>query len=342
MEKFLLGGYTRRTNKGVWTVALNEEIGKLEQLTLLSEIDSPTYLTRVGNFFFTVEKEEDWAGVSLYLQEENTVSKITSTFTQGVNPPCYVSYDVKRELLFNANYHGGFFEIAKMTDEGLELVDVIEHEGSSIHDSQKSPHVHYVQVDRKDEYLLVCDLGIDAVLTYQMHTDDTVSLLHTYKTPAGFGPRHLVEHPNLPLVYILGELSSQIQVCHYENGQLEAMQLISMLPETHQTFNAGAAIRISSDGRFLYASNRGHDSIVVYQVLANGLLELVEIVNTTGKTPRDFNFSVSENYIVVGHQDDDVLALFKRDKVTGQLTLADNTLKCPECVCVVNAGVRVD
>lgn len=336
MEKFLLGGYTKRENKGISSVELNTETEKLENLKLEVEIASPTYLTKVGDFFFSIEKEDNWAGIALFQQTDQRFEKVANAMTEGVNPPCYVSYDKKRQLVFNANYHGGFFEVIKITDNGLELIDAIEHTGHSVHDNQKSAHVHYVQVDRKGDYLLVCDLGIDEVLTYQFNTDDTVELYATHKTPAGFGPRHLVEHPTLPIVYIVGELSSQIQVCQYKNGKFEEKQLISMIPDDHQTFNGAAAIRISSDGKFVYASNRGHDSIVVYKVLEDGQLELIEFVKTTGKTPRDFNFNKSEDFIVVGHQDDDVLALFKRDAQTGKLTLVDNTQKAFECVCVEN------
>ncbi|MBF0780391.1 MULTISPECIES: lactonase family protein [unclassified Granulicatella] len=335
METLVLGGYTRDTNKGISTVVLDTEQGKLHDVILQAEVNSPTYLEAIGDFVFTVVKEDDWAGIGLFEKEETGYRQITTALTKDVNPPCYVSFDRQRQLVYSANYHQGFFEITQLTDEGLEIVDSVQHEGSSIHDNQKSAHVHYVQMDRANECLLVCDLGTDEVYTYRILEDNTAQEVARYNSAKGFGPRHLVQHPSLPIIYIIGELSNEIDICAYQNGILTHIETVSLLPDTYTEWSGAAAIRISQDGRFVYASNRGHNSIVVYKVLETGLLEVVEWVNTRGHIPRDFNFNRTQEFIIVGHQEDGVLALFKRDHQTGKLTYLDQKI-APECVCVAS------
>lgn len=334
MEKLLLGGYTRRDNKGISSVLLNTEMKKLENVKREAVIESPTYLATVGDFVFSIAKEDEWAGIALYENTADGLQEVATAMTQGVNPPCYVSFDTKRQLAFNANYHQGFFQVIKIDDEGLDIVNDVQHDGSSVHDNQQGPHVHYVQVDKKSEYLLVCDLGTDGVYVYDVDNDGGVELHSRYATKAGFGPRHLVEHPTQPLIYIIGELSNEIDVCRYENGELTFVDRVSLLPEGYTEWSGAAAIRISNDGKFVYASNRGHDSITVFEVQENGTLKAIQWVATEGKTPRDFNFNQTQDFIICGHQDDDVLSLFERNKETGLLTLCDKTAVAHECVCV--------
>lgn len=333
METLVLGGYTREQNRGISTVDLDTQQGKLLNVSLRAEVDSPTYLEAIGDFVFAVVKEDDWAGVGLFEKQGQSYVKITSAVTQGVNSPCYVSFDRQRQLVYSANYHQGFFEITQLTDEGLEIVDSVQHEGNSVHENQKSSHVHYVKMDLANQFLLVCDLGTDEVYTYRVLEDYTAQEVARYQTSKGFGPRHLVQHPTMPIVYIVGELSNEINVCSYVQGKLTHLETVSLLPEDYTEWSGAAAIRMSADGRFVYASNRGHDSLVVYRVLETGRLEVVEWVNTRGKLPRDFNFNTTQEFIIVGHQADGVLTLFKRNSENGKLTYLDQTI-APECVCV--------
>ena len=136
---------------------------------------------------------------------------------------------------------------------------------------------------------------------------------------------------------MFGELSSDVEVLAYDAaaGTFSLLQVITTIPEEHTGFNGGAAIRISADGKFLYASNRGHDSLVVYAVSEDGeTLSLVEYVPTEGNIPRDFNLDPSGQFVIVAHQDSDNLTLFERDAETGKLTLLQKDVYAPECVCV--------
>ena len=149
------------------------------------------------------------------------------------------------------------------------------------------------------------------------------------------GARHIVFHNHYKIAYLICELNSTIEVLIYDGvGQFEHLQTISTLPEGFEDFNGTAAIRLSADGKFLYGSNRGHDSIAVYQILADGSLQLVEITPTKGKNPRDFNITPDQNYLIAVHQDSDNATVFKRDPETGRLTEISHDFYVPEAVCV--------
>ena len=185
------------------------------------------------------------------------------------------------------------------------------------------------------KWIVVCDLGIDTVFTYK-RTEEGLEEVTQYKTKAGSGPRHLAFHSTLPIAYLICELDATVEVLSYdkENGTFTNLDKIALMTEDQQAW--GGAIRITRDGRFLYASNRGFDALYTFSVDAtSGLLTLVQTVDSYGSVPRDFHLSYDEAYIVVGHQESDNLTLFKRDLETGQLTLLQKDFYAPEVVCVV-------
>lgn len=335
-----LGSYTKRESKGVHKITLDTENKKLVDYTLIAEVDSPTYLTfsTNKNKMYTISKGEEGGGITSFsLAGDGTYKKIASNHSEKV-PPCYISLDEENQLLFTASYHGGYLSVYKEQADGtIELVDRAQHEGSGPHENQGSPHVHYTDYSPDNKYLMVCDLGTDEVYSYTVSEVGKLKEVSRYKAKAGTGPRHLVFHPNGTTVYLLGELSSEIEVLEYnkDNGSLTYRNRISTLPDSHTTFNSGAAIRVTQDGKYVYASNRGHDSIAVFEIVdADDSLSLIEYVSSEGNTPRDFNFAPGERFLVVGHQDSDHLTLFERDDITGKLTLVEKDIYAPECVCI--------
>ncbi|MDE1549004.1 lactonase family protein [Jeotgalibaca caeni] len=336
-----LGSYTKRESKGVHQITLDAEKKELKDYRLIAEVESPTYLTFSSDkeTMYTISKEDEGAGITSFTKEtDGTYTKKASNSSEAV-PPCYISLDEANGLLFTASYHKGYVSVYKEQSDGsITLADRVQHEGSSTHENQDAPHVHYTEYSPDRKYLMVCDLGTDEVYSYTVSEDGKLTESSRYKAKPGTGPRHLVFHPNGTTVYLLGELSSEVEVLSYnkEDGSLTYQDRISMIPESHTSFNGGAAIRITKDGKYVYASNRGHDSIVVYEVSdLDDRLSLVEYVPTEGNTPRDFNFAPGERYLIVGHQDSDNLTLFERDDLTGKLTLVQKDVHAPECVCVL-------
>lgn len=339
IKKILLGTYTKRKSKGVYSIELDTEKKTLGDIHLEAEVGSPTYLdvSKDGTFLYTVLKNGNKGGIIALKKTDDGTYATTDVYTAEGSSPCYISYDPKRNFLYTANYHSGEISVFKTDENGaLELTDTIQHSGKSVHENQKSAHAHYFDLTPDEKYLVACDLGTDEVITYTVNDDGKLFEVDIISTAPGTGPRHIVFHPNGKLAYLFGELSSDVIALSYnsESGTLSHLQTISSIPEEHTGFNGGAAIRISKDGKFVYASNRGHNSIVIFAVQEDGTLELVDYVPTEGEIPRDFNIDPSGQFIVVGHQDSDNLTLFERNAETGKLSLLQKDVYAPEVVCV--------
>ena len=333
-----LGSYTKRESKGVHQITLDTAKNELVDYKLIAEVDSPTYITFNADksSLYTISKEEDGGGLTAFTRQEDGQYVKRYSNASEMSAPCYIALDEARNLLFTASYHAGYVSVYKETENGIELTDRVQHKGSSVHENQNAPHVHYTNYTPDKKFLMVCDLGTDGVYSYTVSDEGKLTEVSRYTAKPGSGPRHLVFHPNGKTVYLLGELSSEVEVLEYDatDGSLTYQSRIAMLPESHTGFNGGAAIRVTKDGRFVYASNRGHDSIVGYKVAEDFSLSLIEYVPTEGNIPRDFNLSPDEAHIIVGHQDSDNLTLFKRDAENGTLSLVQKDVYGPECVCI--------
>lgn len=339
IQNVLLGTYTKKDSKGIYSIQLDTENKTLDLLKEEAHIGNPTYLD--GNadlsLLFSVVKSENKGGIASFKRGDLGNYLAVDSYMEEGAPPCYVAYDADRQLVYTANYHKGEVAVFSTSFEGeLSLVDKVKHAGSSVHENQKAPHAHFFDLTPDKDFLVACDLGTDEVITYSMTMDHKLQRVSSIKMNPGTGPRHIVFHPKQPYAYVMGELSSEVVALSYDKneGHFEFIQTIPSIPKDHTDFNGAAAIRVSSDGRFLYASNRGHDSIAVYSIKDNGSLELLAYVPTEGKTPRDFNLDPSEQFIVVGHQDSDNLTLFERHKEDGTLTLLQKDVYAPEVICV--------
>lgn len=340
-QKLLLGTYTKRISKGIYSIELDEADNQLKHLKEEVQVESPTYLTGNDDYslLFSIAKSpEGFGGIKSFKKDaaSELYTEIDNVFEEGA-PPCYIAYDKTRNLVYTANYHKGEVAVYQTSSEGhLSLLDTHAHAGKSVHENQTSPHAHYFDLTPDKKFLISCDLGTDEVIMYTLNEDNKLTVSDVISVTPGTGPRHVAFHPNNRFAYVFGELSSDVIAFSYnsENGTLSPIQTISSIPKDHESFNGGAAIRVSSDGRFVYASNRGHDSIAIYKVDEDGLLSLVDYTPTEGQTPRDFNLDPSEKFVVVGHQDSDNLSLFERNAEDGSLTLLQKDVHAPEVICV--------
>ena len=331
-ETVYFGTYTRRTSQGIYKADFDTETGQLSHLKLFANEPSPTYLAFDDtNHLYTVGSKDGQGGIAAYQTDGTLLNHVVE---EGA-PHCYVSVDDKRNLVYAANYHKGQVLVYKRKEDGsLELAAMDQHSGHGPHENQASPHVHFADLT-PDKYLLTCDLGTDQVTTYDLSSEGQLTEIATYHSNPGAGPRHLVFHHHYKIAYLICELNSTIEVLIYDGvGEFERIQTISTLPEGFNDFNGTAAIRLSKDGKYLYASNRGHDSIVVYTILADGSLELLEFVPTNGKTPRDFDLTPDQEFLLVVHQDSDNVTVFKRNSENGRLAELSNDFQVPEAVCI--------
>ena len=331
-EIVYFGTYTRRTSQGIYMADFDTDTGKLSNLELFASEPSPTYLAfDQQQHLYTVGSRDDKGGIAAYKTDGTLLNHVVE---EGA-PHCYVAVDETRGLVYGANYHKGQVLVYKRKEDGsLELADKVQHTGHDPHENQASPHVHYTNLT-PDQYLVTCDLGTDEVITYDVDLEGKLTKLATYNCTPGAGARHLVFHHHFKIAYLICELNSTIEVLIYDGvGEFEQMQVISTLPDDYDDFNGTAAIRLSKDGKFLYASNRGHDSIAVYSILADGSLELLEIVPTHGKNPRDFDLTPDQEFLIAVHQDSDNATVFKRNSETGRLAELSNEFQVPEAVCI--------
>lgn len=336
IEKFYLGTYTKRKSKGIYSVELNTETKTLNNLTLEAVVNNPTYLAISHTHqLAAVSKEDDHGGLTLFNIEDGQLSRVAHHHdTTAV--PCYVAYNNSADVLLAANYHEGHVSLYKVADE-LQLLDRVQHTGSSTHANQDHAHVHFTDYTPDGRWMIVCDLGTDTVVTYQQNGDKLEEVAR-YHALEGSGPRHISFHPTLNVAYIICELNATIEVVHYDSatGTFSFMERHALTKGDEQKW--GGAIHTTSDGQFVYATNRGYDRIYVFKTDAeDGRLTLVADYSTFGSVARDFNFDATEQFIIIGHQESDNLTLYERDVTTGTLTLCERDFFAPEVVCVKQA-----
>lgn len=332
-QSIYFGTYTKKESKGIYKAQFDPETGSLSDLELVAAETNPTFIafSEKGNLY-SVGAQDGKGGIASFTADFQPLNHVVE---EGA-PLCYVSVDDKRQLVYGANYHKGQVLVYKIEGDGqLSLIDQDTHEGKGPHENQASPHVHFADLT-PDQYLITCDLGTDSLHTYEVSDQGKLTLLHHYKTAPGAGPRHLVFHPHHKIAYLINELNATIDVLFYDGmGEFEHFQTVSTLPEDYDGQKWASAIKLSADGKFLYASNRAHNSITVFEVIADGSLKLIEIVPTDGLNPRDFTLSPDQHYLIAAHQDSPNATVFKRDPATGRLSSLSHDFYVPEAVCTV-------
>ncbi|MDO4680345.1 MAG: lactonase family protein [Aerococcus sp.] len=335
METIYLGGYTRQTNQGLHTLTLDDN-GTVADTKLIIEEVNPTYFAVSSDeqHIYTLTEKDGHAGVAHYQKEDNQFVEVGRVSFLTANG-CYLSLAEEDQLLFTANYHEGKLAVIKIEADGaLTLMNITSHVGHGPHENQDRPHCHFLAPTPDGKYLLSCDLGTDAVTTYALTDDYNLQKVDNYQTEPGSGARHLAFHPTLPIVYLISELSYTVDILKYQNGSLSPVDRVATL-ESVESFNSSSAIHVSSDGKFVYVSNRGSNTLSVLEISDQGQhLTLIQTIASGGDFPRDFNFNHDESLLIVGHQKDDVITFFKRDAKTGQLEKLPQTASVSEIVCV--------
>ncbi|MFB3161355.1 lactonase family protein [Neobacillus sp. 179-J 1A1 HS] len=337
-----IGTYTKGDSEGIYSFTLDTDKRTIVDVKVAAKLENPTYLTISSNnrYLYSVVKEGDTGGLAAFsINDNGELTAINSQFSEGASP-CHVSVDSKNNYVFSTNYHKGTVESALLNQEDGSVqpaVSIFKHEGSGPDPRQEKAHTHYAGVTPDEKYLAVVELGTDALITYKVNDNGTLEKVSLLPIKAGSGPRHLAFHPNGKYAYIMTEFSSEVIALNYhpENGHFTEIQYISTLPEDFTENNQGSAIHISADGRFVYAGNRGHNSIALFQInQESGELSFVEHTSTEGDWPRDFEIDPSEKFIVASNQESSNIVLYSRDEDTGKLTLVQSDITVPHPVCV--------
>ena len=335
-ESILFGTYTKKTSTGIHRAQLDTIEKKVTDAIPYIKVENPTYLTKSDkNILYTVSKRSELGGLSAFDVTTDNPLFLNDVSAEGA-PPAYVAVDNARQLVYSSNYHKGLISISKIQADGsLSLISETANEGHGPKPEQTSSHIHFTDLT-PDNRLVVCDLGTDQLLTFDVSDDGAIKQVAEYRSAPGFGSRHIVFHKNGKLAYLAGELSSEVTLLSYNqtDGSFKEIQTLSSIPSDWDAHNGIAAIRISKDSRFLYVSNRGHNSIACYALADDGKMALIQLIPTEGDFPRDFSLNKSEEFLVVANQNTDNASLFERDSTSGKLTLLQKDISVPESVCV--------
>lgn len=346
-----IGTYTTDArSEGIYRLMLDTTSGAMRLDGVAAKSSNASYLTLHpnGRALYAVNelsefRGEEAGGVSAFSVDRATgrLSLINQESSHG-KAPCYISTDRDGRVVFVANYGGGSVtSIPLRRDGGLQTAkSVVRHQGSGPDPArQMSPHAHCILPDPANRYVLAVDLGTDAILTYRLdQRTGGISIVTTgAATKPGAGPRHLTFHPGGRYVYVVNELDSTLAAFTYDaqRGALNEVQVTAASPEGTTPNNHPADIHVAPSGRFLYVSNRGDDTIVVFAIdAATGQLNPVQTVQTGGRAPRNFVIDPSGRFLLVANQRSDLIVGFRVDTASGRLTPTGSTIEVPVPVCV--------
>jgi 6-phosphogluconolactonase len=350
-SKYLLfvGTYTDKESKGIYAYRFDPGSSQLLPLGLAAESTNPSFLTTdpSGRFLYAVNelqkyKGEASGGVSAFALDGKSglLSLLNEVPSRGADP-CYLSFDKSGHYLLAANYTGGSVAVFPVNKDGSLGAPsaFVQHSGSGPNrERQDGPHAHWIETSPDNRFALAADLGLDEIVVYRFDAKNgslTKNDPPFAKLDPGVGPRHLSFHPNGRFAYVVNELKSTITAFSYDanRGALLNLRSISALPADVSGTNDGAEIHVHPSGKFLFASNRGHDSIAVFSINPrSGELALVHDVLTQGKTPRNFEIDPTGAFLFVANQDSGNIVVFRIDPQTGKLTSTGQVLSVPSPV----------
>lgn len=346
-----IGTYTRGDSAGIYRCQLDIMTGALSQLAVAANVHNPSYLavdTARGRLFAVNEllEFEGQAGGSVSAFKLDLSSGELTLVNQVAShggAPCYLAVDPTGRFAFVANYVGGSVAVLRIEDDGAlgHAASIVCHTGSSKHpERQTAAHPHSVVLAPTNEAVFVPDLGLDKVMQYRLFHETGQLVKNEIPWAAanrGSGPRHLAFSPSGRHAYVVGELDSTITAYAYDpDGHfLRASQTVSMLADDYTGANLAADIHLTPDGRFLYASSRGHDSIASYSIdQATGHLTPLAVTPTLGSNPRGFAIDPTGTYLIVANEGSNEIVSFHIERQRGQLSPAGGKLQVPRPVCV--------
>lgn len=338
-EKLIIGTYTGEgadESKGIYLVSRDVETGSLRFDSLLTKVENPTFqvISPDGRFVYSVSETPDKGGaVFAYAIQPNNSLKLINQQPSLGKSACHVNINKDQTMLFVANYSSGVFTYYHLNPDGSisEPVDHYEYDGSGPHPNQKSSHPHQAMLSPDQKYVYVPDLGTDQIHMYVIQPyPGKIEPLEpaAFDLPPSSGPRHMTFHPDQPFAYVINELGNTVQAMNYDEGtgQLTGIGIYPTLPDDFDGISYCADIHISPDGKYLYGSNRGHNSLVIFRILPDsGKLERIGFSSVHGDWPRNFYISEDGRFVYVANQRSGNISTFSREQETGMLTLIDST-----------------
>ena len=348
------GGYTKAPDgrgDGIGIYRFDAESGQIEHVETVGGIVNPSFLavSPDGRFLYAANEGDGEGSVSAYARdpEGGALRELNRQSSQG-GGPCHVSVDHSGHYVLVANYGSGSIAALPIADDGslLPATGSIQQEGSSVNpERQEGPHAHMIASSPDGRYVFATDLGADRIFAYRLDLG-TGKLIPAggdsgARSDPGSGPRHFAFAPDGRTVYVINELGCTLTAYAYdaESGRLDPRQTLPTLPEGFDEWNLCAHVLVSPDGRFVYGSNRGHDSIAIWAVDGeSGELTLVTRASSEGKIPRNFTLDPSGAWLLVANQESDTVVVMPRDAETGLPGKPVAVADIASCSCLVFAG----
>lgn len=338
-------------SKGIYYLKLNTENGKLTPAELAAEINSPGFLALHPNgqvLYATGRVAGEASLVAYRISQTNGRSSLSLMNSQPVGDggAAHLSTDRGGKVLMSAQYGGGSIAIFPLTEDGSigPRSKLVKHEGASgvVARRQDKSHAHWVGTSPDNRFAFVPDLGLDKVAIYQLDAEQANLKFHGFgQLPPGSGPRHMTFHTGGRFIYVLNELDLSVTAFAYDvaRGRMTPFQTIPTVPvgeKAKEMFVSASEIRVHPNGRFLYAANRGHDTITAFAIDAkNGRLRFVEREPIRGSWPRNFNIDPSGKWLLAAGRDSNTLAVFAINSDTGELTYTRTMVMVPSPICVL-------
>ncbi len=350
---FYVGTYTEEgsTSKGIYAYRFDTATGEATPLGLAAETTNPSFVAPSpdGRYLYAVNEVQKYngpnsGGVSAFSIDRATgkLTFINEVASRGADP-CYIIVDKSGKHVLVANYTGGSVAVFPILAGGKlgEATAFVQHTGHGADPKrQEGPHAHSIDLSPDNRFAFVDDLGLDEVLTYKF---DASKGALTPNDPAfakldpGAGPRHFVLHPSGKFAYVVAEMQSTVTTLSvdWKTGSVQRLQTLSTLPKGFTGENDDAEVHVHPNGKFLYTSNRGHDSIVVYAIdPVKGTLTTIDDVPTQGKIPRSFEIDPTGKFLFAENEKSNNIVIFRIDDKTGRLSPTGQKLDVAEPVCV--------
>jgi 6-phosphogluconolactonase len=344
-HRLFIGTYTKSTSRGIYALTLDSSTGALGRPELAAAAPNPTFLALAPDrrVLYAVCANEGWAS-SFRVEAASLRLSPLEQNPPGKGPtPCHIGVDATGAIALAANYHLALAAAIPLGPDGkMGAPRVVSHTGKGPHPTrQSSAHVHSTYFSPDGRFAIICDLGLDRIYTYGIDRE-AVALVPGYPpfvpTAPGAGPRHFAFGKSGRTGYAINELACTIVAYAFEasTGGLVPLQTLSVLPPNYAGEATAAEVCVHPNGRFVYGSARGPDTIAVFEAdAASGALTPVETVPCGGKGPRSFAISPGGEWLVCAHQDSDTLCAFRVDSQTGRLQRIPGTVSVPMPVCVV-------
>jgi 6-phosphogluconolactonase len=347
-----VGTYTDGGSKGIYAYRFQPATGNLTPLGLVAETPNPTYLALSANhqFLYAVNEESNYRGTHSGLVSAFSIDHLNGKLTpinqvaSAGSGPCHLAVDHTGSALFVANYGSGSAASFHLDSTGQigAPVSQFQYSGHSADKQrQEGPHSHCTTVSPDNRYVLVNDLGLDRIMVYRL--DPATAKLTPNDPPfwsakPGSGPRHLAFHPKAPYAYSVNEMASSVDVLRWDNktGTLTTLQTISALPADFKEESSGAEIVVDPSGRYVYSSNRGHNSIARFIIdPKHGTLTAGGYTRTPGREPRNFTLDPTGHWVLVGNQLIGSMSIFPRNPENGEIGSEGKTVPIDKAVCLL-------